>query len=144
MIYIENDIQTFLKEAGEAGCYSLCLISVASEYLKKKIDVVEALKVGIEKGCIHYNELDPNDDDNFYVNYPARFLELMTGRHWEVRKGEPIHKANKNEFIINRWERVKTGSVIAHFDREDFHPISKSLTVKNGTIKSTRICIVKD
>lgn len=141
---LENGIQTFLQEAGESGCYALCLIDVACEYLQTELNVIEALKLGVDKGCIYYNDVNPNDNDNFYVSNPATWLYYMTSKHWEVTKGPAFYKAKKNEFIINRWERRKTGSVIAHFDRETFHPLMDSQTVKYGEIASTRVCLVKE
>ena len=138
-----NDIQTFLAEAGEAGCYALCLINVAEEFTGNSVNIVEALKSGIDKGCISYNWNDKNDNDNFYVNNPATFLYYLTGKHWTVEHVSADYvKKNEKQFLIERWERVKTGTTIGHFQRENFEPITDSLTVKYGTIKSKRLCTV--
>lgn len=139
---LDNDIQILSQELGESGCYALCLLEVACQYLGKKLPVLESIQMGIEKKCIYYNSKNPNDDDNFYVQYPETLLYYWTGKHWKVTKEKADYKLQKGEFKINRWERQATGKTIGHFDCEYFHPIANSVTCKLGKIVSTRICKV--
>lgn len=133
-------IQNFLDEAGEAGCYVLALTSVAEEENHEDIDVLAAMRKGITGGMIHYNEANPNDNDNFYVNDAAGYLNRLTGDRWEVRKEGPNYQPFHGEYEIDRWERVKTGQTFAHFNRPFWEPYVGSLTVKYGKIVSKRIC----
>jgi hypothetical protein len=134
-----DGIQTFLSEAGESGCYAICLVKVAEKYKKKELDLIKSLELGIEKRCILYNKKDRNDNDNFYVINPATFLFYLTGKHWNCRKENYPYTAKRGEYIIERWERNKTGVITGHFDMQDFHPIENSLTVQYGKIVSYRV-----
>ena len=136
---MKDNIQFFLKEAGQSACYTLCLIRVAEKYLKKDLDVVKAMQIGIEKRCIDYKDGDTEYEDNFYVRCPETFLFYLTGVHWEVRKETYPYNARKGEYVINRYERQRTGCISAHFEMDDFHPIANSLTVKYGRIASVRV-----
>ena len=133
-------IQNFLEEAGEAGCYVLSLASVAVEAERLEVDIVSVMLRGVSAGFIHYNSLDSNDNDNFFVNDPSGFLGLMTGHQWEVRKEGPQYCPSFGEYEIDRWERVKTGHTSGHFNRPNWEPYIGSLTVKYGAIVSKRIC----
>ena len=137
---MRNGIQTILKEAGEAGCYAICLINVAEEFLGKEIDASEGLLLGIDTGAVYYNFADTEDSDNFFVKNPSKFLEMMTNTTWDVRKEPATYAPRHNEFVVNRWERIKTGAVISHFDRENFHPLKHSVTIERGYIASKRVC----
>lgn len=137
--YLQDDIQTFLSEIGESGCYVLCLCEIASRYLGKKVDVEKCVRLGIEKKCIYYNPDDKNDNDNMYVSNPENFLYYLTGKKWTVVKGDYPYIRNAKEYVVNRWERRVTGITYGHFDMDDFHPIKNSNTVKYGKIASVRV-----
>jgi hypothetical protein len=134
-------IQTLLGEAGEAACYALAILEIAEreQWGGQKIDVLEALYLGIERGYIRYNEKDPNDNDNFYVQKPAAFLSLLAGGRWTVDKADPNYISVRGEWVVDRWERVKTGAVIAHFRLPDWDPLHESMTVRYGKIVSKRV-----
>ena len=139
-------IQTFFAEAGEAACYALDLIDVADEWGatwgQPAKDPCKALQTGIDLGCIHYSANDENDEQNFYVENPAKFLEDLTGVRWEVRKEPPEYEAQAkpDEFVILRSERVKTGATLGHFWRRRFNSLVHSLCVERGKIVSLRVC----
>lgn len=145
---MRHGIQTFCQQIGDSGCYALCLIDVAEDYLRRvgrlerPLNVLNILFQAVDKGFISYDWNNEENPDNFYVQYPACFLEAMTGKKWEVRKERAWYQVKDNEFKVNRYERNATGRTIGHFDREEFHPLTDSLTVKYGTIVSTRICKV--
>ena len=142
---MRDGIQTFLNEAGESGCYALCLIDVAEEYTGKDMDIVRCLLDGVKSGAIQYRWNDAGFADNMYVSYPALFLEQMTGKKWSVTHGEAYladQKPPAGTYVINRWERKATGRTTGHFERNRFHPVENSLTVSQGKLVSTRICEV--
>jgi hypothetical protein len=132
-------IQTFLGEAGEAACYALDILEIAERERGQKLDTVEALYRGIERGYIHYNEKNPLDNDNFFVKDPAAFLSLLAGGSWTVEKAGPDYVPAKGEYVVDRWERVKTGAVIGHFRLPDWDSLADSVTVKYGKIASKRV-----
>ena len=44
---MKPEIQTFLSEAGEAACYALDIIQIASELTGRNIEPLEMLELGI-------------------------------------------------------------------------------------------------
>ena len=136
---MKDGIQTLLQEAGESGCYAICLVKVAEKFKKKEFDLMKSIQLGIDKKCILYNRNDRNDNDNFFVCNPATFLYYLTGVHWSCEKKDYPYTAKKGEFLIERWERNKTGVITGHFEMSDFHPIENSLTVKYGRLVSYRV-----
>jgi hypothetical protein len=138
---MKQGIQTLLGEAGEASCYALDILEIAERELRggSKIDVLEALYLGIERGYIYYNEKDPNDNDNFFVKDPAALLGMIAGGRWTVKKAGPDYIPVKGEHVVDRWERVKTGAVIGHFRLPDWDSLSSSMTVRYGKIASKRV-----
>lgn len=133
-------IQNFMAEAGEAGCYVLCLASVTEEDIKKDLDIFRAMLIGVDGGAVYYNYKNANDNRNFYVEDAEKFLNLIAGGKWEVRKEGPHYQPLRSEYEITRWERVKTGATSGHFNRPNWEPYLGSLTVKYGKIISKRIC----
>ena len=144
-------IQTFFAEAGETACYALCLVDVADEWGRTKfgpraaeLDPCAMLQLGVAKGRIHYNEQDPNDEQNFYVDEPAKFLEDLTGVPWKVEKAAPDAAVPPGSYTIERWERAVTGAILGHFARmkakRPFNSLSKSLCVERGRLVSYRVC----
>ena len=152
LLYLKDGIQQYMGEAYESACYALCLLDVAREYNEKynhgyDFDVLYVLTQACtgtgKSSIIYYNENDLNDNDNFYVQHPDELLKLATGKNWLVEKtNDTAYKPSGKQFKINYYERVKTGSVIGHFERDIFKPYKNSLTVKYGTLKSLRICKV--
>lgn len=136
---MKEGIQTFLLEAGEAGCYALSIIKIAERVTKKHIDVVDALELGISRGFIYYNERSQADNDNFYVNNPADFLGILTGDQWLVNYASASYKEMPEEYIVDRWERSRTGVTTAHFRLPDWDGLTDSQSVKYGKIASKRV-----
>jgi hypothetical protein len=134
-----NGIQTFIEEAGEAGCYALDIMKLAERITSAKFDPLEQLRNCINRGLIYYNEKDQNDNKNFFVEDPAGILVLLTGRKWEVTKEEPGYVPRPGEYIVERWERSKTGAVIGHFRLPDWDSLADSQTVKYGKRVSLRV-----
>lgn len=138
-VRLRNGIQNFLSEAGEAACYALCLIDVAEEFTGRHIDIADALINAIDRNYIIYKWEDRNFNDNFFVQYPALFLEMLTGKKWQVTKEPSCYTKKEGEYVIYRWERVQTGKTTGHFNRIDFEPYLNSITVQHGSVVSLRV-----
>jgi hypothetical protein len=136
---MRQGIQTFLSEAGEAACYALAILEIAERERGQKLDTIDALCQGIDRGYIHYNEADPNDCNNFFVEYPSAFLSLFAGSRWTVGKVGPDYVPARGEYVVDRWERVRTGTVIGHFQLPDWDSLVDSQTVRYGKIVSKRV-----
>ena len=144
---MKSGIQTLFAEAGEAACYAFDLADVAQEWLEKRgltkvLDPCQSLQKGIDSKRIHYNPDDENDEQNFFVDAPALFLQDLTGVPWEVWKAEPDYegRAQADEYVILRSERTSTGKTVGHFWRRRFNSLRHSLCVERGKIVSLRIC----
>jgi hypothetical protein len=133
-------IQTLLAEAGEAGCYALDIIEIAERELNNgKINLADALYLGIDRGFIYYNAKDTDDNDNFFVKDPAAFMGALAGGVFEVKKAEADYIPAKGEYVVDRWERVKTGETTGHFRLPDWDSLIGSMTVRFGKIVSKRV-----
>jgi hypothetical protein len=132
-------IQTLFVEAGEAACYALDILEIAERVSGRKLDPVAALYQGIDRGYIYYNERDTNDNDNFFVEDPAALLAMFAGGRWIVEKAGPDYIPVPGEYVVDRWERVRTGAVIGHFRLPDWDSLHNSQTVKYGKIVSKRV-----
>jgi hypothetical protein len=129
---MKSGIQTLVGEAGEVACYALDIIEIAERERGQKLDPIEALYRGIERGYIHYNEKDPNDNDNFFVKDPAAFLAMFAGGRWTVKKADPNYAPARGEYVVDRWERVRTRAVTGHFWLPDWDSLHDSMTVRHG------------
>jgi len=133
-------IQTFLEEGGDAACYALDILKISEGITGFKIDVIETLCACIEKKFIYYNWQNPADDNNFFVNDPAAMLSFLVGKEYTVTKEAADYAVKSiNEWIVERWERVKVGSVVGHFRLPNWDSLRDSQTVKFGKIASKRV-----
>lgn len=140
---MRKGIQTFLTEAGEAACYALCIIEIAERYTDTRYDPTRYLERGVSGGYIYYDENNPDDDNNFYVSDPAGYLSDLTGVNWQVEKVPADYPSGPaysglSEYVVERWERKKTGQTIGHFRLQDWDSLHDSQTVKYGQIVSKR------
>jgi hypothetical protein len=136
---MKSGIQTLLGEAGEAACYVLAILEIAERDRGQKLDIVDALYRGIGRGYIYYNENNPNDNDNFFVEDPSALLGMFAEGCWTVAKVGPDYVPAKGEYVVDRWERVKTGVVIGHFRLPNWDSLVDSQTVRYGKIVSKRV-----
>lgn len=136
---IRNNIENLLYALGKYGCYVLCLISIAEEVIERHIDIVTAVQIGIEKKCFRYNDNDKNDNDNFFVEDPCKFLNALTGFIWDVRKALPDETIKPGEYVVKKYVN---GSQ-PHFERDNFKPIKNSITVSQGKLESLRLFRIK-
>ena len=136
---MRSGIQTLLGEAGEAACYALDILEIAERARRRNLDLISALYQGIERGYIYYNENNPDDNNNFFVENPAALLSMFVGGRWTVEKAGPDYIPAPGEYVVDRWERTKTGAVIGHFRLPDRDSLHNSQTVKYGKIVSKRV-----
>ena len=137
-------MQTFFEQAGEACCYAIALADIAEDITGNRLDVVRTFMDAIDKGFIHYNWNNPEDQRNFFVEDPSAYLSWMTGQKWEVVKDAANYLPQPGEFIINRWEytNMSTGKAVVygHFRRPDKDSLFFSNCVTKGSVVSTRVC----
>lgn len=139
---MHNYIQNLCYSIGKQGCYVLCLCNVASEYLKKQVNVLEETCKAIKAGYITFNWCDWGANDNCYVKDAARFLQQMTGKKWAARHDVAGYQAKKCEYVIRRYELTETGKVSGHFERDNFLPYHNSRISHFGKEVSTRVLTV--
>lgn len=132
-------IQTFLSEAGEAACYALDIIQIASELTGRNISPLEMLELGIHLGVIYYNQADQDDNDNFFVKAPARFLTIITGVAWDVEHVGADYQPAPGEHVVERWERKTPSGSFNHFRLPHWDSLADSKTVRFGAIASKRV-----
>jgi hypothetical protein len=135
---MRQGIQIFLQEAGEAACYALTIIKLAEDLIGKHIDIVDALEKGTDAKYIYYNAKNMNDNNNFYVEKPDLFLTMLTNKKCTVSHVPVEYKAQKNEYLIDRWERVTTRGTMSHFRLPEWDCYPGSPTVTQGKIVSRR------
>ena len=141
---MRDGIQNLAYSLGQNGCYALCLIDVAEEYLNEGLDVLLAVIQGIKSGFIRYNWDNWADPDNFYVNDPAGFLKMLTLKKWRVVHDAAGRRPSKSgEYVVRRYELVITGRTSSHFERDRFKPYANCKTVRLGKEVSTRVCTVE-
>ena len=130
--------QSFCKAVGEWGCYALCIINIAEEITGLHYNTLQKLEEGIAEGYIRFNRDNYYDPANFDVLEPAKFLQMLVGGKWSVRKSDDVlYRPEKDEYIVERWERNGYG----HFarTRDGYNSLQDSKCVKLGKLASLRI-----
>jgi hypothetical protein len=64
---------------------------------------------------------------------------MFTGGRWSVEKTGPEYRPSPGEYVVDYWERTKTGAVIGHFRLPDWDSLHDSMTVRYGKIVSKRV-----
>jgi hypothetical protein len=123
-------IQNILEQAGKYGCYFLCLVHIA-ESLGRQVDAVSAIYALQKLGHL---------GNDFTVNNAGRILTFLTGQNWTHRKDAAAYEAKSGEIVIDEWYNERTGH--NHFAcRDCFDPLSDSVTVREGSVRSTRVLV---
>lgn len=130
-----------MLSAGNYGCYLFCLIDVAEEATKTKIDKLNAIEESIKKGYVYFDTSNYNNSDNFYVKNPDKILEMLTGFKWSVTKEDARYKKKSNDYIIEQWIYQNRGGHFARINK-GFNSLQCSLNVEKGVIASYRVCRV--
>lgn len=133
-------IQSFMLSAGNYGCYALQIIHIAHKS-GVKINEMYALVRGIQEGYINFNPDDYNGKNNWFVREPIKFLEMLTGEGWTMRREGAKYKAKDGEHVINFWAKNDANNAKGegHFDAADYHTLQHSYTIEQGKIYSTRV-----
>lgn len=135
-------LQRFFAELGESACYAISLVHLAEKITKEPINAKDALgylEIGIEKKFILYNETNPNDPNNFYVENPTAFLALMTGAQWTISKQDASYVPSPGDHLVVRYRRSTPKGVFYHFVTPDYDPLGESLTRIHGVIDGYRV-----
>jgi len=134
-------IQTLCIGIGDGACYALSLIKVAERFLARDLDALRAIDEAIEKKIIKFNWGTPTDNEAMYVNTPAGFLRMLTGRNWTVRREDAAYKTeNPKEYIINSWGISNAEGAPRHFTFNADDTLYKSPLRTNGKLISVRVC----
>jgi len=149
-----NHIQTLCVGIGDGACYALSLIKVAEWFLARDLDALRAISEATEKKItvdgketrvIKFNWATPTDNEAMYVNSPAGFLRMLTGRNWTVRREDATYKsANPKEYIINSWGISSAEGAPRHFTFDADDTLYKSPLRTNGKLISVRVCRLED
>ena len=141
-------IQAKMLATGRTGCYYLCAADVAECFLGRAVDPIEAFSFLVNKGAMN---------DECYMRYPDKVMELFTGLKWKVIKAGPGHPLPLNyqcrglEWEVLRYERPKLKDMsdddCVHFIRGDGtglplpggDPMGASQVVAQGKLVSKRI-----
>lgn len=138
-----NYPESFYKSTGTYACYFFCLMKLAEEYTGFDFDINSTIQIcslhraSNGKQWLTFNWDNPDDPDNFDVNAPDEILRLLTGTKWSVSYEDANYKAKKNELVVECWYNKTTG--LNHFRLKDWDPLFKSVTVRDGCIKSYRV-----
>lgn len=139
---MKDGIQNLIYSLGGEGCYTLCLLDVAEEYLGHSVNILDVVNLAIYKGYIYYDWKNWKNPQNFYVEKPGMLLKLATGVDWMVLNEDAGRLPNgQNQYIIRRYERKNTTKTYSHFSRDTFQPYLNNGTEKYGTEVSTRLCV---
>lgn len=137
-------MQSFVKSLGDYGCYLFCLINLAEEINGKSYsntEIIDKIFKSVENGYCLFNFNNYADKNNFFVTKPHKILELLTGRHFEVRKENGDYVPKNNEYLIEFWS--KNNGQNGHFARinqkTQFNSLQKSTNVNDGSIYSVRV-----
>ena len=102
------------------GCYFLCLLSIAEEYLDEKVDLIDSVRHCMDKGWL---------TNDYYVNDACAILKWLCDVkdvRWKLVQSVGILK--DNEYSLEKW---KCGEK-THFRRRYFDVYENSKTVKDG------------
>ena len=104
-----------------SACFFLCLLSVAEEYTKHKIDFLDAAKYCMDKGWM---------DAEYFVNNDVKILEWLTGKKVVKSVLDKVGVLADNVYSIVKYE-YNGGN---HFRRRYFDVYNGSVTVQKGQI----------
>lgn len=119
-----ENIQTFLTHIDTDGCYFLTLLSIAEEFNKTKVDLIDAIWLARGRNLI---------TDDYTVNDAPALLTALTGHKWVMHRVNTLPKVIAgNEYTVAVWYNPRTK--YKHFRRRYFDTLVSSVTVKEGSI----------
>jgi hypothetical protein len=127
--------QKICSQIGQFGCYFLCIVHLAEEILKERIDVVELYEASTFTGVM---------GEDCFVNDPAKLIKMMVPGEWTMTRYGTGYVPKDGEYEITRYERTTTAGVLSHFVVTStgnvlYDPLGDSMTVKYGKAVSKRV-----
>lgn len=110
----------------KSACFFLCLLSIAEEYLNKKIDLIDATRYCLEKGWI---------DEEFYIKNDCAILSWLVGKKVSKKTVESIERWGillDNQYSVVKY--VNPEGTGYHFRRRGFDVYENSYTVREGRL----------
>ncbi len=105
------------------SCFFLSLLSIAEEYTGKKIDLIDAARLCMNKGLLK---------SDYFVCDDCKILSLLTGKNLRKEVRDHCYALRGNQYSIEKWmNREGTGN---HFKRRYFDVYENSRTVREGTL----------
>jgi hypothetical protein len=132
-----NGVQDFIKTIGESGCYALALCKVgelSGGLAGGAAGAVSAIGRGVNSGYIKAD---------MTVLDAAGFLRQLTLMDWTKEYKPADYKPKEGDYLIAEWHNKRTG--YTHFTLEypeKWDGLKDSVTVREGAIKSYRLCRV--
>lgn len=116
------------------GCFFLSLCSVAEEYNKSKIDLIDAVNLVFSKNLV---------TSDYWIKNDVKILKLLTGvENITKRTSKTCGKLKDNEYSIAKYlNKEKTAN---HFRRRYFDVYTNSKTVSEGTLVEYYIYTIGD
>lgn len=105
----------------KSACFFLCLLSIAEEYNKSKVDLLDAAKYCMDKGWI---------DAEYFVSNDVKVLEYLTNKKVVKSVLDKVGILADNVYSIVKYE-YDGGN---HFRRRYFDVYNDSITVERGRI----------
>lgn len=118
-----DNIQKYLKNIGEYGCFFLSLLSIAEEYTGRKIDLVDAVRWGIDSKAV---------GNDFTIYDDCKLLSHLTGKRVSKSASQGCGVLSANQFSVEKWYNGRTG--YNHFRRRCFDVYNGSVTVREGCL----------
>lgn len=117
-------IQTMMKEIGKSGCFFFCLLSIAEEAGEKKIDLIDTVKLALERRIIR---------DDYYVEDSIALLNLLTEKKWHRRIVKELPNIiEENEYTVVKLINPYGGY---HFKRRGFDTLINSVSTQQNNVK---------
>lgn len=138
---MNNKIQNFFLQIGKYGCFALCYIKIAEQYLGTELNPYDCIKLGIDKKCIRYDYNTPGNIYDMFIDDAEYFLYLLTNVKWRVYKRNPTSVVN-TPFNIKVFKKTsKNGIDTLHAETETFMPLSPSAKSMGYILDSLRVCV---
>ena len=105
------------------GCFFLSLCSIAEEFNKKKVDLIDAVNMAFSEKLVtgDYTVLDD-----------CKILHNLTGKKVTRRVANTCGELKDNEYSIAKW--LNAEKTANHFRRRYFDVYTNSKTVRYGTL----------
>ena len=115
-------IQDVFAVMHESSCLFLCILSIAEDYNKEPVDLLEAYHTFIHKGIMKAN---------FFMKDSEAALEYLTGVQWKREKLKELPTpVPELMYTVEHWKRGER----EHFRRRGFDTVRNSKTVQLGTL----------